>query len=65
MERIKMYGFPREIGASVYEILKHLKRNRATVCIYCEKDQKTMANLRLHVSPCWMVHGTTWKEATK
>jgi hypothetical protein len=60
-----MYGFPQETGASVYEILKHLKTNLPTVCIYCKENKKTMANLRHHISACWMIHGTTWKEAVK
>lgn len=57
-----IYG---QTGATVYEIVKHLEKNKPTVCIYCETDQKFMFALRNHISACWMMHGLKWKEATK
>ena len=54
-----------QTGATVHEIVKHLEKNKPTVCIYCETEQKNMAALRHHISGCWMLHGLKWKEATK
>jgi hypothetical protein len=55
-----MYRSEKQTGATVYDILKHLKHNPPrkgfVVCIYCNENQGTMPALKTHVCSCWMIH---------
>jgi|TARA_R110000787_G_scaffold223805_1_gene332078 hypothetical protein len=41
------------IGASVHEVLAHLKTNKPSVCAFCKKDQGTVEWMRVHIHQCW------------
>ena len=41
------------IGASVHEVLAHLKTNKPSVCPFCKKDQGTVEWMRIHAHQCW------------